>query len=224
MVVDKPSGMSVHNAPEVDLCSRISHMLRNNEKWNQRVRLDPRFGVHAVHRLDKETSGVILLACRRKIFNYLSRQFARGEAIKEYLALVHGSLPMTPGEGYWKWPLTPSAAGRRHPQGQGRRKPCQTQYRVLARSRHYSLLRCRLLTGRTHQIRRHAALARHPLLGDRRYGSLRACRYLETHYRFKRLGLHAAGLNVKTPDRDEFERFTSNKLPDAMQKLLTSDQ
>jgi RluA family pseudouridine synthase len=223
LIADKPSGISMHNDPGSDLCSALNHYLNTHPAAANSIAYDAEYGLHPVHRLDKETSGVIMLSCRRDVFDALAKQFGGDSVTKEYLALVHGEVPTAEAWQLWDWPLTAKAAGRRHPQGKGRRRPCKTQYRVETQSRHYSLLKCRLLTGRTHQIRRHAALAGHPLVGDKRYGSLRACRYLERHYRFTRLGLHAAALTIRMPGADSPERFEASDLPTALRQLIEGD-
>jgi len=223
LVTEKPSGMSTHNDPEHDLCALLKHYLRENDQAACSVALDTNYGLHPVHRLDRETSGLVLLSCRRDVSAGLAQQFTHGQVTKTYLALAHGSVPPTDDWAPWQWPLTPKASGRRNPRGSGRKTPCRTLYRCLERSRHYSLLECRLVTGRTHQVRRHAALAGHPLVGDRRYGSLRACRYLEKHHRFKRLGLHAVSLKFRPPEFEVPHTFKSARLPMALAQLLDDD-
>ena len=223
LLVDKPGGISVHNDPGRDLCSRLRKYLDSNANHCDAIGLDPGFGLHPVHRLDKETSGVIMLACRRDVFKALSATFSSNQVTKHYLALVHGVEFKTGNEGMWKWPLTPRSAGRRNIQGTGSRSTCCTEYRVLKQSRHYTLIDCRLITGRTHQIRRHAALAGHPLLGDRRYGSLRACRYLVKKYGFKRLALHASNISLRPPGADEVQQFESSQLPAEMERIFMAD-
>ena len=223
MVVDKPSGMSVHNDPGGDLCTVLAQWLRSDRTFQQAVSFDPAYGLHPVHRLDKETSGIILLAGRRDIFQHFARQFSRGRVSKRYLALVHGAVSPASCEGLWHWSLTSRAAGRRNPRGQGRRSPSQTRYRVLHRTPHYTLIACFPLTGRTHQIRRHAALAGHPLVGDQRYGSLRACRYVAERYNFSRLALHAHGLALACPHEPEDRRFESSGLPEEIGRLIDAD-
>jgi 23S rRNA-/tRNA-specific pseudouridylate synthase len=223
LLADKPSGMSVHNDPGIDLCSRLIDYLHANTAWCQTVQLDPTFGLHPVHRLDRETSGLILLACRRDVFHYFSEAFASNRVVKHYLCLVHGTEFRHDDEGLWTWPLTPKAAGRRDIRGRGHRVDCMTAYRVIQRSRRYTLLGCRLFTGRTHQIRRHAALAGHPILGDRRYGPLRACRYLEKHHGFSRLALHCAGIRITAPGSKTERLYESSRLPEAIKHLYDAD-
>lgn len=223
MVVEKPSGMSVHNAPGKDVCARLNQYVQSLSAAADAIAYDRAYGLNPVHRLDKETSGVMLLSCRREVFDQLARQFARGLVIKRYLALVHGSIEASDKWRLWQWPLTPKAAGRRNPKGKGRRSPCQTRYRLVLMRRHYSLIECRLGTGRTHQIRRHAVLAGHPVTGDKRYGSVRACRFLENNFNFTRLGLHAASLTIQPPDEHAPRCYASERLPAEIQRLLDSD-
>jgi 23S rRNA-/tRNA-specific pseudouridylate synthase len=226
MAVNKPSGMSVHNEPGEDVRSRLSNYLAIETEFAAELDHDPGFGLHAVHRLDKETSGVLLLACRRQVLEHFAGQFAAGAVRKLYLALVHGMVMperKTGGVGRWEWPLTKSAGGRGNPRGQGKQLPCSTLYSVLQTSPRYSLLECELLTGRKHQVRRHAALAGHAVLGDSRYGSMRACRYLETHFNFRRLALHAAVLEIRCPQESAPRRFEALPLPPDIQALLDSD-
>lgn len=223
LAAEKPSGMSVHNDPGTDLCTVVNQWLQSNQTADESVAYDRRYGVHPVHRLDRETSGIILLSFQRNVFDFLSRQFAQARVTKKYVALAHGSVTHSKSWGHWRWPLTPKSAGRRTPQGQGRRLPCQTQFRTIKCSAHYSLIECRLLTGRTHQIRRHAALAGHPLVGDRRYGSLRACRYLEQHHDFHGLALHAAGLKFIAPETNQLRSVAAPMLPTKIRQLFDDD-
>lgn len=224
LIANKPSGMSVHNDPGNDLSTMLARYLQTTPKASAAVAYDTSYGLHPVHRLDRVTSGLILLSCRKDVFETLSLQMREGTATKEYIALVHGPVPLSDGWRLWDWPLTPKSAGRRNPQGQGRRKPCRTQYRVIDQSRHYSMITCRLLTGRTHQIRRHAALAGHPVVGDTRYGSSRSFKYLEKNRNFKRLGLHAAALTIRLPRQKSFHRFEAGELPIEMAELIETDR
>ncbi|MEJ2040304.1 MAG: RNA pseudouridine synthase, partial [Desulfosarcinaceae bacterium] len=201
LVVEKPAGLSVHNDPDRDLISLMARF--------------PGFGLHAVHRLDRDTSGLILLACRRDVFHALNHQFTQGKVDKEYLALVHGRLEQPPDRQWanWDFSLAKTSGGRTNIPGNGKRLPCLTRYRVEGSTNRYTLLRCRLVTGRKHQIRRHAALAGHPVLGDRRYGSSRACRYLARHHHFTRLALHAALLRFQPPEAAAYSVLQSSRLP-----------
>lgn len=223
LTADKPSGMSIHNNPGSDLQSVLQLYLESTPKAASTVHYTVHYGLHPAHRLDRATSGIVLLGCSKTVLDDLAHQFAIGAVTKRYVALVHGAVQATGDWHSWRWPLTPKAAGRRSPQGRGRRRPCETRYRVMAHSRHYSLLECQLLTGRTHQIRRHAVLAGHPLAGDSRYGSARACRYLEAHHNFTRLGLHAAALTFRLPDEEAPRQYESQGLPVSIRQLIEQD-
>lgn len=224
LVVDKPCGMSIHNDPGVDLCSVVLAAVRAGHLPAMGADLS---AVHAIHRLDRETSGIVLLAGDSQTLAFFCGQFAAKTVGKQYLALVHGH-PLghaeAPDRGEWNWPLTHTAAGRNDPMGQGKRRPCTTRWRILERSPHYSLIECEPLTGRRHQIRRHAKLAGHPVVGDRRYGSVRSLAYLSRYREFNCLGLHARALAIRLPGEATTTTFQSQAMPEAMQLLLKHDR
>jgi 23S rRNA-/tRNA-specific pseudouridylate synthase len=224
LVVEKPCGISIHNDPCGDLCSLALAAARAGRLSAVGRDLS---AIHAVHRIDRDTSGIVMLAGDKETLAFFGEQFAARAVKKRYLAVVHGRLE-GPGEDLdgvdWNWPLTAAAAGRNNPMGKGKRSPCATRWRTLACSRHYSLIDCEPLTGRKHQIRRHAKLAGHPVVGDRRYGSLRSLTYLRRHHDFNRLGLHAHALTLRLPGEAETTTFQSGGLPEAMRQLLAVDQ
>ncbi len=224
LVVEKPCGMSIHNDPGGDLCSLALAAVR--------ARRLPAVGhdfsaIHAVHRIDRDTSGIVMLAGDPETLAFFGGQFAAKAVHKQYLAMVHGCLE-GPGadQGWvdWNWPLTATAAGRNDPMGKGKRNPCVTRWRTLVHSRHYTLIECEPLTGRKHQIRRHAKLAGHPIVGDRRYGSARSLAYLRRHHDFHRLGLHAHALTLRLPGETGTTTFQSGGLPETMRQLLERDR
>ncbi len=224
LVVDKPCGLSIHNDPGRDLCSLVLAALQTGCLPNVGNDL---CAIHAAHRIDRDTSGIVLLAGDPEMLAFFGGQFAAKAVHKCYLALVHGHRegPSEDQDWFaWNWPLTAAAAGRDDPQGKGKRLPCTTRCRTLACSQHYSFIECEPLTGRTHQIRRHAKLAGHPVVGDRRYGSARALAYLRRHRAFNRLGLHAHALTIHLPGGLQPTTFQSGGLPEAMRLLLESDR
>ncbi len=227
IVVDKPSGVSVEEKWECDLCSVVQSRIGIDANLGNRIDCDPRFGIHPVHRLDRETSGIILLACRPEIFRYFALQFERRKVRKRYIALLHGQVDEAleeEGWGKWSWPLSQDAGGRLHPEGTGTRVPCETGFRILRRSNHYTLLECELVTGRKHQIRRHARLAGHPVVGDSRYGTPRSIRFIREEMRFARLALHSFSLQIVTPGSEALQVFQSSAIPGEILRLLDEDE
>lgn len=232
LVVDKPAGMSIHNAPGEDLCSLVSESIQQQTEIREQLGIsllptDPGINIHPVHRLDRETSGVVLLAADRDVFRFFSKQFDARTVQKSYVALVHGRLEIPQGKdlwGMWKWPLAKTAAGRSHPQGSGPRQPSRTRYRVLDHSDHYTMVALELLTGRTHQIRRHAKLAGHPIVGDARYGSDRAVKFLQENRGFNRLALHARALTLRLPGEKNQTTIETPAIPDQMTALFKEDR
>ena len=224
LVVEKPCGMSIHNEPGYDLRSVVQDGLRQG--------CVPGLGrppvtVHAVHRLDRDTSGIVLLAADPDRLSFFGDQFAAREVRKRYFALVHGRMDNGTDDRFrmaWTWPLTTAAGGRKDPRGNGPRLPCMTRWRTRERSDHFTLIECQPETGRKHQIRRHAKLAGHPVAGDRRYGSARSRDYLWRHFKFNRLGLHAHSLTIRVPGQTQPVTFCSAGLPPAMRRLLDADR
>jgi len=224
--VDKPSGLSVHNDPGQDLVSILEKRIASDRSLCLQLCAKQPVKVYPVHRLDKETCGTILLATQKKALAALSECFARGSVKKKYIALVHGTFKNSdPGLYYfWDTPLTKGAGGRKNPKGKGKLFECRTGYRILDQSRHYSLLEIDLLTGRKHQIRRHAKICGHPIVGDSRYGSKQAVQFLKENHGFTRLGLHCRSLEFKFADLDESHFISSNVSLGEIKKILNDDK
>lgn len=227
LVVDKPAGMTVHNMPGMDLCSFASTHLKNETTEKEQTDFDTDFGVNPVHRLDKEVSGIIILAASREMFRYFSNQFQSRKVIKRYAAILHGLLGNPEGNdlwGTWLWPLADTAGGRDNPEGSGRRQKSETRYRVLDHSAHYTKVEIELLSGRTHQIRRHAKLSGHPVAGDTRYGSTRAANYLKRNFAFERIALHARALTLQLPGGKHPETIETLSIPGQLLELFANDK
>ncbi len=208
--LEKPGDISVHNDPGRDIISGLQKSLAPGSTEI----LQP------VHRLDKETSGLLLVATTKEALTALSALFAEGKVTKRYRALVHGHFEQTQGD--WDTPLTKSAGGRTDPRGRGKRVKTLTRYRVLDQSIHYTLLDIELFTGRKHQIRRHAKLAGHPVVGDPRYGSPRALEFLKTQKQFESMGLHACFLSFKGKGRTVTLELPD--LPREVERLFEEDK
>jgi RluA family pseudouridine synthase len=224
ILVEKPAGLSMHNEPGRDLCTLAAGALAAWLGSREKPGWDLADGLHPVHRLDRETSGLVLLAGNRETLRRLGRQFEEHRVTKRYWAVVHGHVPSPAGVwGLWDRPLSAGAGGRRRPEGAGLRIESKTAYRVLRRTEHYSLIECEPLTGRQHQIRRHARLYGHPVVGDRRYATTRALAYLERRCGFGRLALHASMLGFLPPDSTCFREFKTSALPSEISALIDQD-
>ena len=225
MAVVKPSGMSLHNDPGKDLLSAAARYLETHGALASAMGVEADFGIHAPHRLDKETSGIVILTCTAEAHRWISRQFMEKRVHKEYAAIVHGEVRAPEGSegGEWAWPLSKRAGGRSDPAGAGERVPCRTRYRVLRHTPRYTLIACEPVTGRIHQIRRHAKLAGNAVVGDARYGTLRSIRHLEK-LGFRRLALHAAAVTLVLPETASPLTLESpRRLPADMAELLEAD-
>lgn len=224
LAVDKPAGISVHNDPGRDICTVIRDYIKKKPELFKHIEMDPEFGIHPVHRLDRETSGVLMLAADRESFRCFARQFESRQVQKRYVVILHGQMKRPDAEwGLWQKPLAKTAGGRKNPGGSGPKQACETRYRIMNFSDHYTMAEIELATGRKHQIRRHAKLAGHPVAGDSRYGSDRAVRFLKKNCGFDRLGLHARSLTIVLPDQPGPQKIETQDIPDQMRKLFELD-
>jgi len=167
VAVEKPAPLAVH--PTARYLSD-SLLLRIHAMYSDALRageLSPRL----CHRLDRETSGVLLVAKRAAAHAQLSRQFEEREVEKRYLAIVHGSVDGD--SGTCDHPIGPSrtSAIRLKMACIADGQVCRTDWKVLERFRDSTLLECELFTGRQHQIRVHLAGLGHPIVGDKLYGA-----------------------------------------------------
>jgi len=175
-----------------------------------------------VHRLDKDTSGILLVAKNDKALEFLQKQFKEREVKKKYLALVAGNLKKE--EGVIETLIGRSPGDRRkqkvylpgEPNAQEKRKAV-TEYKVLQRFENYTLIKVEPKTGRKHQIRTHLAYLGHPVAGDKLYGFKNQPR----PERLKRQFLHASYLKVKLPNgkTKEFKSELPNELKLCLQNL-----
>jgi len=172
-----------------------------------------------VHRLDKETSGILLIAKNDKALEFFQKQFKERRVAKKYIALVVGNLKSQ--RGVIETLISRSPKDRRkqkvyltgEPGSQGKRRAV-TEYKVLQRFENYTLIKVEPKTGRKHQIRTHLAYLSHPVAGDKLYGFKNQPRPKG----LKRQFLHASYLKVKLPN-GETKEFKSN-LPEDLKKVL----
>ena len=227
IVVDKPAGMVVHPAPGHSGGTLVNAVLHHSPLI-EGVGGERRPGI--VHRLDKETSGLIVVAKNDHAHRFLQAQFKDRTVYKEYLALVEGRL--TPARGRITAPIG------RHPDDRKRQavlpvdpqtgvsagRDAITDYNVLgvyaapgtssgAPATTFSLVSAELHTGRTHQIRVHFAWYKHPIVGDTVYGLSKQRLKLDRHF------LHAHRLLLRLPSTNEAREFVA-PLPAELQAIL----
>lgn len=197
LVVFKPSGLLVHATNEHETSSTLVDSVKAYFAKIVSVGENSlRPGI--VHRLDKDVSGVMVVAKTNEAFNDLKRQFSNREVEKEYIALAYGSLPKDHDVISLK--IARSKARRRmvaRPQSQ-EGKEAITEYDVLKRFKTATLVRVRIYTGRTHQIRAHFKGIDHPLVGDALYAK-KHMRHIKPIV-FPRVFLHAAKISFSLPD------------------------
>ncbi len=198
LVINKPAGMVVHPAAGHSTGTLV-HAALGHAPEMEGVGGELRPGV--VHRLDKDTSGIILLAKNDYAHRWLQEQFRSRRAKKTYLALVDGR-PPTPA-GRIEASIGRDTRLRRQmavvPPGKGR--PAFSEYRTLETFEEHTLLEVNPETGRTHQIRLHLAFIGCPVAGDRIYGRRHASIDLDRHF------LHAARLTIRLPRQETPQSF-----------------
>lgn len=173
------------------------------------------FAVTPVHRLDRGTSGVIVLAKDKEVVPTLNQAFASREVSKDYLALSREGWEQ---EGTLTTPLTRRA--REHKRPKAKTYPSTTGYRLLEEQGGFALLMMTPETGRQHQIRRHMAAAKRPILGDSRYGHKRQNRQLRIDVSLHRMALHALRLQLRHPLTEEAMCFLA-PLPEDLSHPLS---
>ncbi|MEW6743773.1 MAG: RluA family pseudouridine synthase [Planctomycetota bacterium] len=225
LAIDKPCGLAA-----------AKERLRRGDSALDRLRAervssltDERVGLRLVHRLDRETSGVLVFAKGRTAKKFLTEQFVERRVEKEYWALVVGH-PLDE-EGLIQAPIAPSRRGPSVRIVSEGGKDAATQWRVVERFRGFSRLDVRPLTGRTHQIRVHLAHVGFPVLGDRRYGGGESLYLsaLKPGYRprrgeteppvLSRLALHASRIRLVSPDGARAIEITS-PLPPELERVV----
>ncbi len=188
IVIDKPAGVAVHGGSGVDY--GVIEQLR-------RARPDARF-LELAHRLDRETSGLLIVAKKRSALTKLHALFRDGRIRKRYFTLVRGR--WLNARQHVRLPLLKSvtATGERRVSVDAEGKPAHSIVRLMARWENFSLLEVELMTGRTHQIRVHLAHLGFPIAGDDKYGDFALNRDLQKAG-LRRMFLHAASLRLAHP-------------------------
>jgi len=212
IVIDKPAGIVVH--PVGDFQSgALTNALQQHLDSQTAARGLLRAGI--VHRLDRMTSGLMVVTKEHQVHRLLSLDFPEGRLAKSYVALVEGCVPFD--ERTIDLPIGQHPGGRSvlmsaRSDASGRR-PARTKVTVLERRQRITLVECRLYTGRNHQIRVHLAEIGHPVLGDEFYGPQGAIRCMPREESAPRAAsrhaLHAARLGFRHPLLDAWLEFQS---------------
>jgi len=209
IVINKPQDMVVHPAPGNYSGTLVNALLYH---CNDLSGINGVVRPGIVHRIDKDTSGILVIAKNDNAHNRLAEQLKEHSMMRTYYALVEGKLKEDSG--------TINAPIGRHPVERikmavvkNNGKEAITHYKVLERFNHYTLVKCNLETGRTHQIRVHMAYIGHPLVGDTVYG------FKKQKFKLQGQVLHAKELGFIHPATNEYMKFTSN-IPKYFEDLL----
>lgn len=217
LVLEKPAGLVVNQAETVKEKTLQDFLVDYLKIWGKGI--GDRAGI--VHRLDKETSGLLLVAKTTKAFKNLQEQFKKREVEKQYLALVHGKVE--PREGVVEATITRSPFNRKKFGVFLGGREAKTQYRVKeyyhSNSKNYSLLEVKPTTGRTHQIRVHLKHLGYPIVGDEKYAGRKTAR--ADRQWCPRQFLHAFSLMFTHPQTRKKVQFT-NPLPLDLRRALNS--
>lgn len=211
IVINKARGMVVHPASGVYTGTLVNALLAHCDDLSG-INGEIRPGI--VHRLDKDTSGVMVAAKTDHAHLSLAAQIKGKTAGRRYLAIVHGNIKEEDG-------VITGDIGR-HPTDRKKMavvfqngKSATTKFKVLERFGQYTLVECSLLTGRTHQIRVHMAYIGHPLIGDPKYCSIKA------PFKIKGQALHSLDLTFLHP-KTQKSMFFSAPMPEDMEKIIKS--
>ena len=207
LVVDKPCGMVVHPGAG-NKKGTLVHALLGRGGALSSVGGHERPGI--VHRLDKDTSGLVLVAKNNQAHRALQAQFQSRSLSKTYIALVKSAVDFEEGRVTASIGRDPKDRRRMAVSRSAEAKEADTRYRVLKRFRYFTLLELKILTGRTHQIRVHLAHLGHPVAGDEWYGTKKPG---------ERLALHASKIEFVHPVTEKKIKFES-AIPKEMQAMI----
>jgi 23S rRNA pseudouridine955/2504/2580 synthase len=197
LVVDKPAGLAAHPGTGIEGATLVemarAHLGTPGDLPPTEFKPSP------AHRLDRDTSGIVLVAKHRKAMVRLTELFTDGAEVKKtYLTLVKGKMPRE--SGMIDLPLSEHEQTSRSKSARGVNfQEALTRWKVVAAAKELSLLAVTIETGRTHQIRRHLEAVGHPVAGDKRYGDFAFNRTARTRWGLRRMALHAWKLALPHP-------------------------
>ena len=198
-VINKPSGYVVHNTPGAEDAPVVLQTLR--DQLNKRI--------YPVHRIDRSTSGCLIMAFDPEMTSFLQRSLADAGSLKIYTLLCRGHFDAK--EGRFDRPLGDE---------KGEKKEALTTYEVIQEFEEYSLVQARLHTGRKHQIRRHFAFERHQLVGDVNHGKGWLNRRFREVHDLHRLFLHCSMIRIRCPIEGKPVTIKC-ELPQELQEVLS---
>ncbi|MBY0554771.1 RNA pseudouridine synthase [bacterium] len=185
IVLIKPEGFSVHNQSP-----SVAEWLKKASK-----------PLHFVNRLDQDTSGLMVVAKDPEWHNPLAEALDEGQ--KFYRALLRNPWKKDDKDVTWSWAISDKAEGRQNPKGiSSERQEATTQVNVLRTNQYFTEVYIELMTGRMHQIRKHAAIAGHPVVGDSRYNDKKYNENIAKLYNNSRMHLHAEKLMFTFEGKD----------------------
>ena len=199
LVINKPSGLVVHPAPGHYQDTLVNGLLAYSNKLSD---INGEFRPGIVHRIDKDTSGLLVVCKNNETHEALANQLSDKTLFRQYLAIVHGDIEEDEGEIIAPIGRDPRDRVKMAVVAKSS-KEAQTNFKVLERFNHYTLVSCNLLTGRTHQIRVHFDFINYPLVGDPLYG-------IKPTIDTEGQALHAYKLGFIHPRSGEYMEFEAN--------------
>lgn len=193
IVLNKPAGLAVHGGSGVS-CGLIEAL---RKIWSGERYLE------LAHRLDRDTSGCIIIAKKPKILRELHQLLREGKIKKQYIALTLGHWPKEHNRVDISLEKNVLSSGERKVKASDEGKRSLTIFHVVKRFSHCELVEIDLQTGRMHQIRAHAQLSGHPIAGDDKYGDRAFNRMMQKSYHLKRLFLHSQEVSFQLPDEKD---------------------
>ena len=197
LVCNKPSGLAIHPGSGIQGETLVDQARAYLERQGLQL-ADGEFKPSPAHRLDRETSGVVVVAKTRQAMVKMSEIFAEGEAHKVYLALAKGRFQREKGSIDLRLPEHQQTAGSKAQRGVNMQQAL-THWKRLAGGPEATLLEVEIETGRTHQIRRHLAAIGHPVVGDSKHGDFPFNRQAQKSFGLRRMFLHSARLSIAHP-------------------------
>lgn len=215
IIISKPPGMVVYPClghPDGTVMNAVAYHIKKLSNIGSPLRP----GV--VHRLDKDTSGVMIIAIDDGTYYHLVEMFKKRQILKEYMTIVYGTIP---DSGKITSPIGRASHDRKKMSTKAKiSKEAITEWKVLKRFKNYSLLKVKIITGRTHQIRVHLSSIGHPILGDQVYGKKIYLELKSEKIRINRQMLHAHKIEFIHPIKKKKIEIEA-PLPEDMEKIIS---